>query len=580
MHDQASTAKQLDAAEFLNEIDQIAKETSATLEELESRIPAVGYAIPMIIDCAEVQANAIVDQTYPWGTADFSALFRDMLTLLHKTATKTPNQTQKFQPYFNTAQQLDPNIETCLALEHFDTILLNKKVTVNSNLKQVVKEGARYKLSLADSRRRSAITLLRHKALFLRSSKAEQELLALLPKSIMELDQNEHQKRVIELMFKLDLREINILRKGLPKTWCKLIEAVGFDDTDAVTFLAFTTALTDMMSKWHQADALFDLLTEFTTYYNRKPIERDQFDTLLNLFSSDLALARRVGTAVPFLKLGSWYRYWPFAYHIMLPELVLITLLQQKHEKAWSQTFGTDMAKIADVIASQLPHFPNISMETCKIKKGVGDIDLAIYDKERKHLLICEIKTVFDKFRTDFQSRNFLEQKVNFNKAFKQLKAAHDALESKTWSLNELFMDIKDSPAHISRLVLVWRDHANPSLDTANYTPVSDFTSFTYLYERCAGNLQTLLGSIEQLEKIFMVSTHVDDCFPHDEEQLLFSYEMEIGCLPPLKFLEKMSLNNVVREEIESLGHLPADWEQQQAANNDDQVYLFKSSLV
>jgi len=568
-----------DAAEFLSKLDQITVENADLLDELERRMPAPGYAIPMIVDCAEVQANSTVDHVAPWGFADFSALFRDMLNLLHRTAAKVLQQDQDFQLFFNSAQQLDSNVQSYLAYEHMSTVFLNEKITIGSNLKHVTKDGARYRLSLADSRRRSAISLLRHKALFLRHSKKEQELLSLLPKRKMESEQDKHQERLLELVFELDLSEIDILRKGLPDTWKQLTETVGVEDTDIVTFLAFTTALSNVVFRWLQSDTLYELLSAFAPSYERKSISREKFDILLNLFSSDLKQAQRVGTAVPFLKIGSWYRYWPFAYHIMLPELVLVTVLQQKHESTWSKTFGSDMAKVADAIASQLPQLTNISIATCKIKQGVGDIDLAVYDGERKHLLICEVKTVFDKFRTDFQSRNFINQKVNFDKAFGQLDVAYNAIESGAWSLKDIFGDVDSSPVRIFRLVLVWRDHANPSLDTGDYTPVSDFASFLYLYEQCAGDLQLLIESVEQFEKIYMVSTHVDDFLPTQSDNLLFSREKEIGALPPLDHFKERPLTAVVRKEIASLPHLPKDWKQQQSANGDNQVYLFKDGF-
>jgi hypothetical protein len=51
---------------------------------------------------------------------------------------------------------------------------------------------------------------------------------------------------------------------------------------------------------------------------------------------------------------------------------------------------------------SQLVSKPQLLFTTTKQRRGIGDIDLGVYEMESRVLLLCEIKTVFDRFRTNF----------------------------------------------------------------------------------------------------------------------------------------------------------------------------------
>jgi hypothetical protein len=92
-------------------------------------------------------------------------------------------------------------------------------------------------------------------------------------------------------------------------------------------------------------------------------------------------------------------------------------LLMRKHPHDWNNTVGSDLAEVADTLCARLPAVPGLLFATMKKKAGIGDIDLAIYDRRSHVLLLCEIKTVFDRFRTSYQLSNFAGQRVNFAKA-------------------------------------------------------------------------------------------------------------------------------------------------------------------
>jgi hypothetical protein len=63
---------------------------------------------------------------------------------------------------------------------------------------------------------------------------------------------------------------------------------------------------------------------------------------------------------------------------------------------------------------------------------------MAVFDHATGELLICEIKTVFDHFRTEFQVSNITEDRVNFEKALQQLNVARNALLAEQWSLRDV----------------------------------------------------------------------------------------------------------------------------------------------
>ena len=333
--------------------------------------------------------------------------------------------------------------------------------------------------------------------------------------------------------------------------------------------------------RWLDGDRLFELLESFAEEYGRDPIGRAEFDRLIELFASDPPTALRIGSVVPFLKVGALYRAWPFVYYAMLPELVFIALVQSKRPAIWSATFGSDLARAADYLAAQLPKVDNVTIVSRRKKSGIGDIDMAVFDHATGELLICEIKTVFDRFRTEFQASNITEDRVNFEKAVEQLNAARDALLAGQWSLQDVVGKRTSArPARVHRMVLLWRDHVNLSLDGGEFVPACDFATFRYLFERCEGKPGLIAESVEQLEKIFWTSDYRIDFWPIGEEQLAYARELETDALPTMSFLDTLALNEIVREEVRTLRKFPEDWEAQMAAAGDDRRPNFLSQLA
>lgn len=568
------------SAELLAKLHNVAAEVVSLNDKAMERVPAVGYAVPMIVDCSEARANYAVDRVTPWGFADFSAIFRNMLSVLHRTMERASMREEPFRLFLNTSQELDPDIERILDIEHFNLLVLNERVSINSRMHTIEKVGERYRISLASSRRRNALTLMHLKSSYLQHSEEERELLKGL-RAGKVTDQDAYHEHLVELTLALEMKEIDILRKGLPDVWQDLLDGLQLQDSDLTTFLGFTVKMGYIPFQWQKTDTLFDLCGAFARTYKREEIPKERFDRLLTILSSDLKEAKDAGTAVPFIKFGNWIRFWPFSYHILLPELVFITAVQNKHEGLWSKTFGSKLAKAANCLVRRLPDFKNLIVATVKKKSGIGDIDLTIFDKNTRELLVCEIKTVFDKFRTDFQAGNFAKQKVNFEKAKHQLNNVTASIACGTWKLEDIFSGaVKGEPSKIHRLILLWRDQFNPLLDDSEYIPVATFNTFVYLFSEARGDLCELVDTIGQLERVFWISRYVDDFWPIGNDRLLLSRELETDVLPPLSYVNELSLTKLAAKEISTLRHAQENWQEQLSARGDEEQYHFVTGLA
>lgn len=567
------------AAEFLEKLNGVCAEFAAIRGRAIQQLPAAGYAVPMIVDCAEVRANDAVDQVGGWGAATFSVIFRTLLSALDSTMEREQGREEPFRLFFNSSQEIDPTVDRFLGLEHAILLIQNERVGIVDGLYTLESIGGRFRVSLSSPRRRNALTLLQSKASFIFGTDEQRELLNGLNNDKIT-DQDSHREHLVELTLRLDMSEIDVLRKGLPQVWQDLLSGLVLQDAEILTFLAFTVKLPDMLFHWLSMDALFKLCNAFATTYGRDELSRESFEKLMDILSSDLGAAHTAGTSVPFIRFGDWVRAWPFSYHTMLPELVFVTAVQNKQPKLWSNTFGSGLALAAVHLASRLAPFDNLIIKTLRRKSGVGDIDLAIYDKKTHRLLLCEIKTVFDKFRTDFQLSNFAVQKVNFEKARQQLIASQDAIASGAWKMEDIFgHDVKQPPSKIDRMLVLWRDQMNPTLDTTDPIPVVTFDTFVYLFSESKGDLAEFVDTIRQLEQVFWVSRHVDDFFSLGDGQVLVSRELEMDMLPPLSFLNRFEMTGLAFRELGTLRHLPENWREQMAARGEEVDFHFVASL-
>ena len=181
----------------------------------------------------------------------------------------------------------------------------------------------------------------------------------------------------------------------------------------------------------------------------------------------------------------------------------------RKYSDEWDNTVGSELAKVADAVCAGLQRVTGLFFATRKKKASIGDIDLGIYDSRSRVLLLCEIKTVFDRFRTNYQRSNFTGQRVDFARAATQLSRSADAITHGVWKLSEIFdRKLEGVPARILSLVLTWYDQHNPwvGIEATNLQSCN-FRVFRYLFEQGNGELVKVHEAIAQLSRIYCVAS-------------------------------------------------------------------------
>lgn len=560
--------------------DQIVKAIRLDLAELRqtlasgyATLPVPGYALPMAWGCAVEMSNNLVDVVPRYSSADHGSIFKALLAFVRAVLRVPSNEFGG--PHFDSAIVHDQSVDTCLDGEYHQLSYLNLEISLQNDYWRLFYDvdDDSFRLGLAPPQRRSALVLIDHKAEFLGMPPELREILS----SGTSTDEN----KTIPLALATGMREVTFLADAVPNAWNELATRIGFTLDEGVRFQAFIQALMSTGDLWFHTDDILETFTDFVKLRNLAPIAEEQFHRLVDFFSLSPETIETWGIAIPFVRFGNWLGYWPFVHHVLPPSLTFLSLLIRKHADAWNNTVGANLAKVADAIRDQLPKISGLLFATTKKKRGIGDIDLAIYEQHSRVLLLCEIKTVFDRFRTNYQLPNFVDQRVNFDKASMQLEAASNAIQGGTWQLSEIFDHrLHDPPARILLLVLTWYDQHNPWLGIAAPNPAScNFRVFNYLFTQAHGDLVALHGAITQLSRIYCVAALPSWRLPVMDEKVPVKREVQTDLLPPQKVLHDMPLSDLVRREIESLAKMPMDWQAQLAAtgrsSRDYHVYEF-----
>ena len=227
---------------------------------------------------------------------------------------------------------------------------------------------------------------------------------------------------------------------------------------------------------------------------------------LMNLFSLTPKEAQEYSLPVPFFRLGNQYLRYDGFLHIMCPAVGFLTIVIRKHEASWSRTLGSTLAHASDVVAASLPTYRDVAVA---VRRNIakGDVDLALYDLTRRHLLICEVKTVYDKHRTTYQMHRFEEAKVNVQRAVDQLARTTAALNAGDLTVTTIFGQKLPPPLHVDRALLTWLDPVDLTMDTPHEHVLSlNFATLRYLHKRCNGNISTMVRSIKELRNIWCLA--------------------------------------------------------------------------
>jgi RHS repeat-associated protein len=130
---------------------------------------------------------------------------------------------------------------------------------------------------------------------------------------------------------------------------------------------------------------------------------------------------------------------------------------------------GGDQYWGAHYVSAQLNNPSSVLSKVCRAKKGVGDIDIGIVNLNTGDIMLCEVKTVFDRFRTNHQLSNFVDQRVNYEKAVRQLRATESAIVDGHWKIGDIFETKAVIPpsGKIFKIILTWWDIFDPFKGTA-----------------------------------------------------------------------------------------------------------------
>jgi hypothetical protein len=271
----------------------------------------------------------------------------------------------------------------------------------------------------------------------------------------------------------------------------------------------------------------------------------------MNLFSLTPKEAQEYSLPVPFFRMGSHYLRYDSFLHIMSPAMGLLTIVIRKHEANWSKTLGSTLAHAADVVAASLPPYPDVAVAVRRNFAG-GDVDLGLYDITRRHLLICEVKTVYDKHRTIYQMHRFEQAKVNVQRAVDQLARTTAALSAGSLSVATIFGRKLPAPLHIDQALLTWLDPVDLTMDTPHEHVLSlNFATLRYLHQRYDGNITNMVRSIKELRNIWCLAVQrpLDVGQPTVKSHL----EVQVPALDSDADLASLGLSTLTLKELRGL---------------------------
>ncbi len=549
---------QIETQDVTDAISTARKSIREQLGERYAKLQRPGYALPMAWWCAGAVSNKIVDSVPRYSSADHGSVFKSLITFA-RNVLMTPHN-EFTGPHFNSALEPDSEIECCINYEFEQLFLLNLEVSLREGYWRWTQEqnDGSFRLSLAPPQRRSALTLLDHKVEF-----------EGYPQEIRDVLTNPSSPgNAVALALATGMQEVAFIQNAIPEVWRRLENKIGFSVTEAAAFHAFIQSLVGHGFHWFQSHELLEEFVEFTSEHNIATIPEDRFHSMLDFFSAPPEVIESWGIALPFVRFGDWLAYWPFVHHILPPSLTFLSLAMRKYPNDWNNTVGAHLAEVAKAVCAGLQAEEDLLYVTTKSKAGVGDIDLGIYNPKSQVLLLCEIKTVFDRFRTNYQFSNFSNQRVNFSKAAAQIKASMDAIHTGTWPLSDIFGRRLDGPPkRILPLVMTWYDQHNPWLgDNIEGLVSCNFRVFQHLFSQASGDLVMVYESIMQLSQIYCVATLRPLRLSIADKSIAVDREVQTDLLPMEETLLSMPLSDLVREEIRPMAKLPPDWKSQLVA--------------
>jgi hypothetical protein len=502
-------------------------------------VASANYVVPMLVHLATVRANELVDQVPRYSSQDHAVIWNDLLVAIARFG-------EHFvMPYFSTAAATDPFAQALLQYEHGKQTSQHYIASFERGLWSLVRDEQGLRIRLSEPMRRSALHLLANKA---RSLATPENVLGALRVGLDEAS-------VEELALVAGTHDLRVFAESCPEAWEQLQDGLPF----AVELLpGFRAFLIDLGrhpgSRWATPKPLEEAWVQYAAEHRLPGADADIFRALLEFHSLTLEEAQSWGIQAPFLRFGDTYMAWFFVYHVLSPNLHFLSLLARRYEQLWGRTVGANLERVADWLGGQLPAVSRLKWAARRRRKGVGEADLVLLDTDTGHVLVIELKTVFDKFRTHLQMTNFTEQKVNFPKAIVQAQTAALAIRDGQWTLHDIFgKDVPEQPSVVTPMVLTWWDTFNPTLGTDAPTLCCNFDTLLFLLNRAEGDVGAVVLALEELSSVYCPGVLVPAGVYANGEDFEFRIETQSDVLPPIADLERLISSPLAREAISDL---------------------------
>jgi hypothetical protein len=502
-------------------------------------VASANYVVPMLLDLAIAHGNEIVDAVPSYSSLDHSTNWSTLLSAVSRFDGFA-------MPYFERSLAADPFAGELLAHEENKRMRLHVASSFEQGLWSLVEDEDGLRIHLAPRARRSALVLVANKAGFLGANPEVQEIM-----------RRGDEVEIEDYTLALGMDALAVFRESCPDAWRRLLEGLPFREEVVPYFRAFVIRLSLAAGvRWMTRERMWEHWSAFAEAKGAPEIERDEWEALVDFNAVTPEEGLDWGVQAALIRFGDTFAVWPFVFHVLHPDLNFLTLLIRRNEALWGRTLGADLALVADRMVARLPADGRFIVRARRRRKGVGEVDLALLDRATGDVLVAELKTVFDRFRSHVQLSNYSEQRVNFTKATGQARRAADAIRSGEWSLHDLFgKEAPASPRSVTPALLTWWDTYNPTLDSADPIICANFAAFEYLLGE-SDHLSDLTTALEELAQIYCPVVFDRGVARIDGEELQVRREVQTDILPPL---DPDQLSPLTRDVLDGIRRLPMD---------------------
>ncbi|NYT79805.1 hypothetical protein H0A71_22825 [Alcaligenaceae bacterium] len=365
---------------------------------------------------------------------------------------------------------------------------------------------------------------------------------------------------------------LHFLTQSDPPGWLKFEQAMGVDAERLAAlsgFLVFLEFAAEQVkhSYWYDEAKLIELWEVYVLAYPQYgAVKGPSIVDTITRFSMAPSEAATTLMHPPFYLLHGKFLRNPCFINVQGITATLLTIAIRRHERDWNNTLGSTLARAADTLKSLMPVLSCLDVAVRRKFPG-GDVDLALYDTQTNELLVCEVKTVYDKHNVDSLMHRFEEAKVNVDKAASQLEETALAISGGKLSMATLFGKKLAAPKAVHKVLLTWLDPVDLTMGT-EYEEVMclNFSIFIYLIHASQGNVQAVATVVRELRNVWPVA--LSRPLNLGQPKLTAELEVQTNLLDRRSDLERLDLSPLSRKIIADMGSVdevaasaqPASW--------------------